>query len=153
MSSKLSLYFADLDDLILRDAQKFTTIRELYSVLGSDGFQKREFESLSHFIEINRAKSFVLSLGGGTIENESAIELLDQSDVQTFYLDADMSALYGRIIRGGIPPFLKGDDPFKNFEGMYKKRSELYGNWAGVTVNTRGLNPLEIADIIKQQIN
>ena len=148
LSSRSGLYFADLDDLILRDAQKYKTVRELYREQGSVGFQNQEFESLKHFITINEGKSFVLSLGGGTIENGPAIDLLKESDVKTYFLDADLSILYGRIIKGGIPPFLEGDDPYNNFETMYNKRSGLYSDWADVHVNTRGLKPAEVTDII-----
>lgn len=151
LSSKLGLYFADLDDLILRDAQEYKTVRELYRELGLEGFKNQEFKSLKHFIKIYEGKSFVLSLGGGTIENRPAIDLIKKSDVKTYFLDADLSVLYDRIIKGGIPPFLEGDDPYKNFEIMYNKRSNLYSDWADVQVNTRGLKPTEVADIIAKR--
>ena len=152
LSSRLSLYFADLDDLILRDAKDFKTIRELYRTLGADGFKKQEYESLKHFLEVNENKQFVLSLGGGTIENKKAVEYLNSGSVETYYLDASCTDLYDRIIKGGIPPFLEGEDPVKKFEDMYKKRSILYKNWSNYTIDTRGLKPTEIAKIIENQI-
>ena len=191
LSSKLGLYFADLDDLILRDSNKeprselrgicvrrgcgkaakntkpsspkqaseysgspnkYKTVRELYKDLGADGFKKQEMESLKHFLLVNKNKSFVLSLGGGTIENPGALELLKTGNVNSFFLDADSEALYERIIRGGLPPFLEGDDPQKNFDDMYTKRSNMYQIWAEHLIDTRGLKPPEIADIIADMV-
>jgi len=153
ISSKLGLYFADLDDLILRDSGKYKTVRELYRELGPEGFQKQEAESLEHFLKANKNKSFVLSLGGGTIENSMALKLISDDSVDTFFLDADSSELYKRIVKGGIPPFLEGDDPFRNFEIMYNRRSALYRDWADHIINTRGLKPFDIADIIVERFS
>ncbi|MBI9100375.1 MAG: shikimate kinase, partial [Spirochaetaceae bacterium] len=70
LSAHLNLYFADLDDLILRDTEKYETVRQLYRELGAEGFQRQEKESLKLFLQTYENKSFVLSLGGGTIENK-----------------------------------------------------------------------------------
>jgi shikimate kinase len=152
LSSRLGLYFADLDDLILRDAQKYTTVRELYRDLGAEGFKNQEYVSLNHFLKVNINKSFVLSLGGGTIENPAAIELLKDGNIDSFFLDAESEVLYKRIIRGGIPPFLEGDDPLQKFEEMYYRRSKMYRNWADHQINTRNLKPKDIAGIIENHI-
>lgn len=153
LSSRLGLYFADLDDLILRDAKRFKSVRELYRELGSKGFQQQEFESLKKFLKANKQKSFVLSLGGGTIENSPAIELLKENTVDTFFLDAESSVLYKRIIKGGIPPFLEGDDPYKNFELMFNKRSKMYRGWAEYLIDTRELLPEEVTARIENTIS
>lgn len=153
LSSGLGIYFADLDDLILRDAEKYSSIRELYRKLGNRGFQVQEQQSLEHFLEVNRNKSFVLSLGGGTIENSRAIEILNNSDVSSYFLDAEEDVLYKRILRGGLPPFLEGDDPKRLFNEMYTRRSHLYREWADVIIDTRGLKPLEVSSEIEKIIN
>jgi len=151
LSSRLGLYFADLDDLILRDAEKYETIRELYRDLGAEGFQEQEYISLQHFLQVNENKEFVLSLGGGTIENKKAVELMSEN-VSRYFLDALADDLYKRIIKNGIPPFLEGDDPYKNFELMYEKRSALYREWADYDIDTRGKNPTEISSVIESII-
>lgn len=148
LSSQLGLFFADLDDLILRDSQKFETVRELYRTLGEEGFQMQEEQSLDHFLKVNSGKSFVLSLGGGTIENPKAIELMSRADCTALFLDANEKDLYDRIIRGGLPPFLEGKDPEKKFKKMYDKRSSLYKKWADIIVDTREKTPKEITDEI-----
>ena len=152
LSSHLNLYFADLDDLILRDTEKYETVRQLYRELGAEGFQKQEKESLKLFLQTYENKSFVLSLGGGTIENKSAIDMLDKADVQTYFLDADLSVLYNRIIKGGIPPFLEGDNPLTEFKAMYQKRTALYAGWADFRIDTRGLTALEVTSKILDEI-
>jgi len=152
LSSRLGLYFADLDDLILRDAEKYKTIRELFRDLGVEGFQEQEFKSLQHFLEVNENKEFVLSLGGGTIENERAVTLMDKN-VSRYFLDALADDLYSRIIKNGIPPFLEGDDPYKNFKLMYDKRTAMYREWADFDIDTRDKTPLEISTIIESIVH
>lgn len=151
LASKLSLFFADLDDLLLRYDGEHKSVRDLYRQKGKSGFQKAEAESLDHFLQVNRDKSFVLSLGGGTIENENALKLLEDDKLTTIYLDGDESILFERIVRGGIPPFLEGDSPEKKFHDMYEHRSSLYKNWAKLIIETNKKTPSQITeDIIKQ---
>ncbi|MBN2658191.1 MAG: hypothetical protein JXR86_14115 [Spirochaetales bacterium] len=148
VASQLGLFFADLDDLILRDAEHFSSVRELFRSQGADGFKKQEYESLKHFLLGNEGKEFVLSLGGGTIENSPALTLLKRNDITTYYLDADERDLYNRIVRGGIPPFLESEDPGEKFGELYKRRAELYKNWASCIIDTRGKTPAEITSQI-----
>lgn len=150
LASRLGLYFADLDDLILRVNPTYTTIRQLFREEGKEGFQKEEAKSLEHFIQVNKGKSFVLSLGGGTIENEQALALLKNASVKTLYLDASEQVLLERILRGGIPPFLEGDDPSEKFKIMYQKRSNLYKSWADIIIDTREKTPAIITEEISK---
>jgi len=152
LSSKLGVFFADLDDLILRENDQYDTIRELFRDLGADGFKEKEFNSLKRFLLVNRNNSFVLSLGGGTIENAGALELL-QNDVTTYFLDARCDDLYKRIVKGGIPPFLEGDDPYRNFKEMYERRTKLYKSWCEHEIDTRGLQPAEVTSIIEALVH
>lgn len=152
LSSKLGIFFADLDDLILKDNRQYRTIRDLYRDLGADGFKEREFKSLKHFLKTNNHHPFVLSLGGGTIENAQALELL-KSDVTTYFLDAKCDDLFSRIIKGGIPPFIEGDDPYQNFVEMYDRRTSLYKSWCQIKIDTENLNPEEITAKIEALVN
>lgn len=151
LSSRLGVYFADLDDLILRDAKEFQSVREIYRKLGKEGFMKLEKKSLAHFLKANRRKSFILSLGGGIIENTEAIQLLNGKG-KVCFLDAESDDLYKRIIKGGIPPFLEGDDPLSAFNKMYKRRTELYNHWAEFVIDTRGLTPSEVTDKVESEV-
>lgn len=153
LSSRLGLYFADLDDLILRDAGGFASVREIFRKRGKEEFQKLERASLEHFLLVNRGKSFVLSLGGGTIENPEAVELMEKSGCRTYYLEAEEKVLYERISRGGLPPFLEGPDPGALFHDMFSLRSGLYRSWADRIVDTRGKTPAEICEEIADREN
>ncbi|MBI9099919.1 MAG: hypothetical protein JEY91_15670, partial [Spirochaetaceae bacterium] len=82
----------------------------------------------------------------------SAIEMLNEADVQTYFLDADLSVLYDRIIKGGIPPFLEGANPLTEFKAMYQKRTALYASWADFRIDTRGLTALEVTSKILDEI-
>ncbi|MCP4134886.1 MAG: hypothetical protein GY754_28180 [bacterium] len=149
LANRLGILFADLDDLILKNTKGFNTIREIYKKSGAEHFMKLEQNSLETFFTANLNESFVLSLGGGTIENPGAISILENQG-KTFFLDADNKELFNRIIRGGIPPFLEGANPEKSFNDLCSRRSPLYENWAEHKIDTRGLNPMQIADQIEK---
>lgn len=153
LSSQLGLYFADLDDLIIRDAEIYPTVRDLYRQLGKEGFQKQESESLKHFLEVNKGKPFVLALGGGTIENSQAVTLLREASVHTVFLDAAEVDLFQRIAKGGLPPFLEGDNPEEKFRIMYEKRSRLYREWADAVIDTRKKTPAQICAEIAEDLD
>lgn len=148
LSSRLGLFFADLDDLILRDSPEYMSIRQLFRERGKSDFQARETSCLEHFLLANREKSFVLSLGGGTVENSDAVRILKNSDTRICYLHADEKVLFDRIIRGGIPPFLEGPDPEAIFREIFRLREKLYRNWADYIIDTRGKSPAEITEEI-----
>lgn len=148
LASRQGLFFADLDDLIIRDSGEYSSIRELFRDKGKEGFQNAEVKSLEHFLLANREKSFVLSLGGGTIENPAALDLLESGNVKTYYLHAEEDVLFERIAHGGIPPFLEGPDPRARFHTMYLHRSTLYSDWADFRIDTSGKTPQEITEEI-----
>ncbi len=127
-------HFFDLDSLILEAVQgPWTTIREVWNSLGKNEFIVLEGEVLRDFMTWTlpslREKGVVISLGGGTIENKTAMRCLG-IDGFMVYLRADARLLFRRILAGGIPPFLSEENPWEDFMKLYHRRDSLYCRFA-----------------------
>ncbi|HUX50062.1 MAG TPA: shikimate kinase [Spirochaetia bacterium] len=154
LASKWEVRFVDLDDWMvtrflaahgLPEDEPSPGIRNIYRSLGAVGFRRLEADAaraLASELDESR-ESAVIALGGGTIENEEAMDALATRG--TFvYLEEDAELLFKRIERGGIPPFLAGNDPHAIFLGLYAIRTALYRQKASIAVPLAGL-PVEAA--------
>jgi len=148
LAARLGLPFRDLDDLVeaavARIEGRRTAVRDLYRRLGGEGFkdlERRTLEETARGIETGRT-SFVLALGGGTIENPDGLDYLADSGL-FIYLEEEEGTLFRRILAGGLPPFLQGDDPEHAFRLLYEKRTVLYRARADIVVPVHGLTPEE----------
>jgi shikimate kinase len=131
-----ALPFYDLDDFVLRHARAagYPTVRALYRSAGRGKFQEYEraaAEELALFLD---RYSLVAALGGGTVENPEAMELLHQKAI-LLYLEVEEDELFRRILGSGVPPFLEGDRPPKElFAELHARRRELYRRWADAVI-------------------
>jgi len=151
LAERLNWLFADLDDLILEEISQ-SSIREFYRECGVQSFQDQEALAAEKFLRKNLNQNWILALGGGTIENSSAMKALNpvipDSGIQgtgklkeilkptMIYLQEEPAVLFERIQWRGLPPFLDQKNPLHSFTKLYKKRHPLY---------------LEVADIIAVQ--
>ncbi len=120
--------FYDLDDLLLQEARKegFTSVRELYRTAGREKFQEYEAVAAQKACSPDTLDPGVLSLGGGTIENEHALTALKECG-RFIYLQVEEKVLFNRIQQGGLPPFLIGPKPAEQlFHQLYQRRNPLY---------------------------
>ena len=150
--------FADLDGLILDGARRegYSSIRELYRTVGLQKFQEYELKALRDLFESGeRPSSLVLSLGGGMADNSAAMQLAAYYG-DMIYLKVREPILLDRILRGGLPPFLQGDDsPEDLFHRLYRRRDTLYSQYADFIVQLPG-QPLEknrilVYSLLKEQ--
>ncbi|MFW5712223.1 MAG: shikimate kinase [Spirochaetota bacterium] len=124
LAARTGREFYDLDDLLLALAadQGYSSVREIYRTAGREKFQ--EYEAAAA-----RKAAFsaaLLSLGGGTVENQPALQALKPGG-SLIYLQVDETVLFNRIERGGLPPFLIGDrPPAELFHELYIRRHKLY---------------------------
>lgn len=136
--------FTDLDRLIMDTARRegYSSIRELYRTVGLKNFQVYELEALKEFFNSTSAPAAVLALGGGTADNQAAMELSGEHGY-LIYLKVGEDVLFERILRGGIPPFLQGEEsPREMFHHLYRRRDALYQHFADLTVELSD-QPLE----------
>lgn len=119
-----NILFYDLDDEILKICENELTIREIYKKVGLEKFKELEVIAIKKIFSENFDKQIVLSLGGGTIENQEAINLF-RNNALLIYIDGLPEILYSRIIETGIPPFLSQENPWEDFLKLYEKRKAL----------------------------
>lgn len=151
--SKLTgLDFIDLDMEIENEysEERPLNFREIYRLEGKEKFRELELSALERIYKETRDET-VLSLGGGTIENIKAVEILKKSGISVYLKEAE-NILYNRILSSGIPPFLEGGDPEVLFHKLYIKRDRLYGKFADLTVELNGRNPSEAAQKVNRSI-
>jgi len=145
--------FYDLDQEILNiNPYREQTIRQLYKNQGSLTFQDLEFKAAKKIAEgSSRGETFVLSLGGGTINNTRAMEVLKESGL-LLYLSEEESVLWERISLRGIPPFLDPEKPRESFQKLYHERTSLYTAAADITADIRGCNQDEAYKKIRETL-
>jgi shikimate kinase len=131
-AAKLSDYYGlayhDIDHLILAAHPEFSSIRSLYRDRGLEWFSRAEYLAAKALVD----RPTVIATGGGSMENDELVDMLSSTGWVSVFLDAPEDVLWDRIARGGIPPFLEGDDPRGNFHRLYIRR------------RTRGM---EVADL------
>lgn len=136
LAGTLSLPFYDIDNLILEDisAAGYLSVRELYRTAGRSKFQEYELSAAKKLARIMDTTAVVAALGGGTIENEEALQLLS-SRAPLLYLQVEEDELFRRISASGVPPFLEGKRPPKElFADLYARRAGLYESTADAVV-------------------
>ncbi|MCK5673625.1 MAG: hypothetical protein KAH95_09620 [Spirochaetales bacterium] len=145
----LNVPFLDLDYLLEEQysQERILNFRELYLKLGESGFRELETEALNSILIQQQG---VLALGGGTIDNPEAMEIVQKAETLVF-LDVEEQILYKRIERNGFPSFLK-KSPEKLFSELFKRRRLLYKNIATITLNITNESPEEILGILTQKI-
>ena len=133
--------FTDLDEEVVRKAG--TSIPEIFSAEGEEGFRKREAEALRKIVGEYGGNTAVLSLGGGTLTQPASAALVHEKTL-CIYLRATLETLLSRLEGETEGRPLAG-------EGLAERlssRTPVYEKTAHVTVDTDGLSPEEIADEI-----
>ena len=145
----LDLPFFDLDDLLEAQYSKerLFSFRELYMKLGEEGFRELETKAVN---SISMKKKGILALGGGTIENISAMEAVKKAALLIF-LDTEEEVLYKRIKKNGFPSFLE-KSPEKLFHKLFIKRRTLYSETADINLKLTNESPGEILQLLIKKI-
>lgn len=145
----LNLPFMDLDDLLEEQYSKdrLFSFRELYMKLGETGFRELEIKAIN---SISMNKDGILALGGGTIENISAMERVKKAALLVF-IDTEEEVLYKRIKKKGFPSFLE-KSPEKLFHELFIKRRTLYSETADITLKLTNESPEEVLHLLIKKI-
>ena len=148
-AAALNLSFFDLDNLLETQYSKerLFSFRELYMKLGETGFRELETAAIN---SISMKKKGILALGGGTIENISAMKTVRKASLLIF-LDTDEKVLYKRIKKNGFPSFLE-NSPEKLFSELFIKRRSLYSNTADITLKLTNESPGEVLQLLIKEI-
>ncbi|MGQ9805777.1 MAG: shikimate kinase [Chlorobiales bacterium] len=104
LANSLGFDFMDIDKIIVEREQK--SINDIFAEKGEAYFRQLEFEILS---SIAHRENLVVSLGGGTLENDSSFELVRNSGTMV-YLKSELKTLTRRLSNKDDRPLLKGEN-------------------------------------------
>lgn len=104
LANSLGFDFIDIDKVIVEREQK--SINEIFAEKGEAYFRQLELEILSSIVH---RENLVVSLGGGTLENDSSFELVRKSGTMV-YLKSDLNTLTRRLSNKDDRPLLKGEN-------------------------------------------
>ena len=143
LSQKLSLSFADTDELIAEEEK--LSIPEIFSQKGESAFRKTEQKVI---LKISKCSDKIISTGGGSFENEDNIKNLKQNGI-IFYLKASPKVLFERVKNDDTRPLLKTEDPLKTLENLLKTREKNYMK-ADYIVDTDKINLADAVEFISK---
>jgi len=171
VASNLQLPCLDLDEIISELAiEQYPElvnfgnhpeiVRSLYRQHGKNVFQEFETSAARHLVEAVASKSGsvqnVVALGGGTMENETAMLILKPVSLVLF-IDPPCDVLFNRIMKSGIPAFLDPTDPEGSFRKIFEMRRPLALRFSDAVISVNQQNPHQVLDsilkIIKEQLN
>ena len=133
LAAKLGLPFRDTDAMVVADSGM--EIDEIFRTRGEPGFRELEREAANEALSGEPA---VVSLGGGALGDPAIVGRLEKIDV--VHLDVGYGEAIKRVGGDSGRPMLKGDS-----RSLFKSRGDVYRAVAGVTVETDGRDPEEIA--------
>ena len=144
--------FADTDKIV----------EDLYEEKNGERLSFREIymkEGRGHFIDLEEkavkkalaGDSTVVSLGGGTIENQK--EAIDFGSAIVVGLGVEKDILYKRITKDGVPVFFDIKNPKESFDSFFEIRAARYNEFAEITVDNTDRAPEETAEAILEYMN
>lgn len=154
LAQKINKAFIDLDRLI---EEKYTehngekaSCREIFEKEGREYFRDLESEVLSSLSDISNT---VFATGGGTpLEKQNQEALKGMGTI--VFLDEEFSILSERILRRGVPAYIKNKDNAKEeLQKRYDTRTKVYQNIADHHIVCEGRNPNEVVNEIIKTVN
>jgi len=136
LANHLGFEFTDLDELIeeLYDPSGGTTCREIFKARGAEFFAELEAQAAAELARLTSRRPTVGALGGGTIENRAAMNVLKEVGIRV-YLKDSFDRLYERVMGNGRPAFLSADNPRDDFLRLFERRTQLYESQAELIVD------------------
>lgn len=144
ISKKYKLNFLDFDDFIEREQEM--SVADIFSQYGEKYFRELESELI---LKISNFENYVISTGGGIVENFENIEKLRKTGI-LFYLEATPETLYSRIKDDNTRPLLFCDNPLLKMQELYEKRCKKYA-LADFKIDVNEKTPEEIAKEIYEK--
>lgn len=148
LAAALGVGSSDLDDLV--EARSGSTIPEVFSSKGEEGFRRLESEALAAALAGPPA---VIATGGGVVTHEPSREMLDGATV--LWLRAAPATLAARISRDHTPRPLLSEAPVG--DGLLARISELAGSraplYAEVATAVVDVDDLDAATVCEQLLH
>ena len=146
LATRRGVPWVDTDAEIVRRAG--ATVAQIFAARGEAEFRRRERALMLELLD-GGAEQVVATGGGCVLDPEVHGRLCAAPAV--VWLDAELSLL-GKRVRGapGVRPSLTGGDPVLELGELRAAREALYRRCARRRIDTSGLNPDEVADVLEQ---
>jgi shikimate kinase len=155
LAEKLGWPLIDLDAEIVKSAGK--EIGEIFEDSGEACFRQMELKSLKAILE-DAPENIILALGGGTILQSEAAELIKKRCI-CIYLESDVQTLYSRLEGKSGRPLLsnkgalsKGPLLKERIEELMRSRSSAYKEASALSIKTDGLSAGEVVEEIRRKL-
>jgi shikimate kinase len=146
LSKKLNLDFIDLDDSIIQKEQ--ISISKIFQTKGENYFREIEKNTLQEKFSANNQ---VISLGGGTFENQETQEFLLKNAIVIF-LETSPNIIFDRIKNDKTRPLLCGNMTITKISEIIELRKKNY-NKAHFTISTDNKNLDKVVNEILGVLN
>lgn len=149
LSTKLNFRFIDMDKTI--EKKTGMTINEIFEKKGEKYFRILEKEQLAECLKNNNT---VIAAGGGIVELEGNIDMLNKSNIIKIYLKTSPEELYKRLknCTDDRPLLKKENDAGAKIKELCNRRNSLYESVSGIIVSTNGLKEEQIVDKIVKEL-
>lgn len=133
LAKKYGITGSDSDDLVLKEIAP-ENIREYYAEHGKESFHEIEYRAIDNFLEENKEKDFVLSLGGGVSDSPETLDLLKGKGI-LIYLKRSEGEMLSVILKHGVPAFLDAKNIENSFHKIYQERDSIYSAAADLVID------------------
>lgn len=145
LSEKYGLRLIDTDAIIVK---KHGAISEIFAKNGEQYFRDLETKVIEEFC--SECGNLIIALGGGAILKEANVKILKSSG-KIVYLRTKEENLLKRLQNSTDRPLLNGTMS-DIISKILRERSPIYENAADKIIDTDGLPPEKIADIIAEAL-
>lgn len=142
LSEQTGISAIDLDNFI--ENKENESISEIFKTKGEQYFRTVEANTIKELTQTTSSQ--ILSLGGGTFENEQTRELLLKNST-VIYLETTPEEIFKRIKKTNNRPLLKNNMTIEKISEIMTKRKNNY-NLAHHKILTDGKTPSKIAEEI-----
>lgn len=142
LSEQTGISAIDLDDFI--ENKENESISEIFKTKGEQYFRTVEAITIKELTQTTSSQ--ILSLGGGTFENEQTRELLLKNST-VIYLETTPEEIFKRIQKTNNRPLLKNNMTIEKISEIIAQRKNNY-NLAHHKILTDGKTPSKIAEEI-----
>jgi shikimate kinase / 3-dehydroquinate synthase len=142
LADKLGLPFLDSDVVIEQRAGR--TVREIFAADGEPAFRAVEHRVIAELLD---GPDVVLALGGGAPEHPGTRDRL-RDGPSVVYLQVGYAQAMARVEGDEYRPLLRSPD----LDGLYRRRLDIYGDIATLTIATDGRRPQAVASDVVEHL-
>jgi shikimate kinase len=144
LAERMRYRFIDVDEVIVHRSGK--EINDIFETEGEKVFRDLERQVIA---DISKADKQVIACGGGAILNSENIDNL-KTKSQFVVLEANVDEVMLRTMNDDTRPLLKSSDRRSKIQSLLIERSSKYDQVADFIVDTSGLSPKEVVNVIME---